>query len=77
MIPNSVLLPEGIDSDLYNQVIADPGTGLASTIRAGLVSFPEAVKYINWLWDDNSLKPESLETTSQVLQNDRCLIQRP
>lgn len=71
VIPNSVLLPAEITSDLYDQVIADPGLGLAAAIHKGLDSFPETVKYINWLGDDDLLKPESLTTTSRVLQQNR------
>jgi GT2 family glycosyltransferase len=71
VIPDSVLLPAEITPDLYDQVIADPGMGLAAAIHAGLISFPESVKYINWLGDDDLLKPESLEMSSRVLQQNK------
>jgi GT2 family glycosyltransferase len=71
VIPDSVSLPAEITPDLYDQVIADPGMGLAAAIHAGLISFPESVKYINWLGDDDLLKPESLEMTSRALQQNK------
>jgi GT2 family glycosyltransferase len=71
VIPDSVLLPAEITPDLYDQVIADPGMGLAAAIHNGLVSFPESVKYVNWLGDDDLLKPESLEMTSRALQQNK------
>ena len=71
VIPNSVLLPAEITFDLYDQVIVDPGLGLAAAIHKGLVSFPESVKYINWIGDDDLLKPESLTMTSRVLQQNK------
>ena len=70
VMPASVSLPPEITSDLYDQVIADPGTGLAAGIHVGLISFPEQVHFINWLGDDDLLKPGSLETTSDALRKD-------
>jgi len=70
VVPNSAsLLPE-IASDLYDKVIDDPGMGLAAAIHAGLGTFPESVRFINWLGDDDLLKPGSLETSSQALRED-------
>ena len=70
MIPVSGSLPKEISSELYDQVIADPETGLAGAIHAGLVSFPEPVRFINWLGDDDLLKPGSLDLALQALRND-------
>ena len=69
MPASASLLPE-ITADLYDEVIADPGTGLAAAIHVGLISFPDSVRFINWLGDDDLLKPESLETTSEALRKD-------
>ena len=70
VMPASASLPPEISPDLYNQVIADPGMGLAAAIHAGLISFPERVRFMNWLGDDDLLKPGSLETTSDALRTD-------
>jgi GT2 family glycosyltransferase len=69
-MPVSASLPPEITSDLYDQVIADPGTGLSAAIHTGLTTFPEPVRFINWLGDDDLLKPGSLDVTSQALRDD-------
>lgn len=68
VMPVSASLPTEITDDLYDRVIDDPGTGLAAAIHTGLISFPETVRFINWLGDDDLLKPTSLEIASQALQ---------
>ena len=74
VMPESVSLPHEINSDLYDRVITDPGIGLAAAIHAGLSSFPESVRYINWLGDDDLLVEGSLDKTSEVLRNDEDVI---
>lgn len=71
VMPVSASLPPEITADLYDQVIADPGTGLAAAIHCGLTSFPDSVRYINWLGDDDLLKSGSLEVTSQALRDNK------
>ena len=70
VMPVSASLPPEITTDLYDLVIADPGTGLAAAIHTGLVTFPEPVRFINWLGDDDLLKPGSLDTASDALRKD-------
>jgi len=74
VMPVSGSLPKEITSDLYDQVIADPGTGLAAAIHAGFISFPEQVRFINWLGDDDLLKPGSLDFTTQALRDDHKVV---
>ena len=74
VMPLSASLPPEITSDLYDKVIADPGTGLAAAIHAGLITFPEPVRFINWLGDDDLLKPGSLEATSDALRKDASAV---
>jgi GT2 family glycosyltransferase len=69
VMPISVPLPPEITTDLYDKVIADPGTGLAAAIHTGLITFPEPVRFINWLGDDDLLKPGSLDITSNALRD--------
>ena len=74
VMPVSASLPPEITADLYDQVIADPGTGLAAAIHAGLVTFPEQVRFINWLGDDDLLKPEALDVALQALAADQNVV---
>jgi len=74
VMPDSGSLPKEITSDLYDQVIADPGAGLASAIHTGLISFPESVRFVNWLGDDDLLKLGSLEITSRTLRDDHNVV---
>ena len=74
VMPPSVSLPPEITSDLYDRVVADPGIGLAAAIHAGLVSFPEQVRFINWLGDDDLLKPEALDVALQALVADQNVV---
>jgi GT2 family glycosyltransferase len=69
VMPDSASLPPEITTDLYDKVIADPGTGLAAAIHTGLIAFPEPVRFINWLGDDDLLKPGSLDITSNALRD--------
>ena len=70
VLPSSESLPPEITSDLYDKVVVDPGTGLASAIHAGIVTFPDSVRFVNWLGDDDLLSSESLEVTSRALRED-------
>jgi len=70
VMPVSASLPPEITSDLYDQVIADPGTGLSAAIHTGLITFPEPVRFINWLGDDDLLKPGSLDIALRELRDD-------
>jgi GT2 family glycosyltransferase len=69
VMPDSALLPPEITSDLYDKVIADPGTGLAAAIHTGLIAFPDPVRFINWLGDDDLLKSGSLDILSNALRD--------
>ena len=71
VIPADAKLHHEISPDLYDQIISDPKQGLAFAIHTGLSSFPENVKYVNWLGDDDLLKPNSLTLTSNALNKDK------
>lgn len=55
---------------LIDQVTPDPGGGLANAINAGLASLPETVEYVNWLGDDDLLKPGVIEVALEALTSD-------
>lgn len=68
--------PKDLDSKLpvfqglIDQVTPDPGGGLANAINAGLASLPETVEYVNWLGDDDLLKPGVIEVALEALTSD-------
>ena len=68
VMPDSASLPHEITSDMYDLIVSDPGKGLAAAIHAGLGSFPNSVRFINWLGDDDLLAMGSLDKTSQILR---------
>lgn len=68
--PQQVLLPPEITEDLFDEIVDDPNQGLAAAIHRGLVSFPNSIRYVNWLGDDDLLRPRSLEICLEILRND-------
>ena len=52
---------------LVDSVVADMGSGLPAAINSGIESLPESVEYVNWLGDDDLLKPSSLSSSISVL----------
>ena len=59
-----------LSQGLIDQITPDSGGGLASVINAGVASLPETVEYINWLGDDDLLKPDAIETALNALASD-------
>jgi hypothetical protein len=49
-----------IEGSLWDLIIEDPKTGLASAINAGIASLPPSIEFCNWLGDDDLLKPGTL-----------------
>ena len=43
-----------------DQIVDDPGRGLAAAINSGLNAMPETVRYVSWLGDDDRLAPDSI-----------------
>jgi GT2 family glycosyltransferase len=72
----AIVAPGKFDPSLYkqkglvDQVVVDPGTGLAAAINLGMSSLPQDVEYVNWLGDDDLLAEESLIATSKELDRD-------
>jgi GT2 family glycosyltransferase len=52
---------------LIDSVVSDTGSGLPAGINLGIESLPESVEYVNWLGDDDLLKPGSLSLGTRVL----------
>ena len=59
-----------VSQGLIDEVTPDPGGGLASAINAGIASLPETVEYVNWLGDDDLLKPGVIGVALEVLTSD-------
>lgn len=51
-----------------DQVVGDPGQGLAAAINAGASALPEEVKYLNWLGDDDVLIADGHHRLVEALQ---------
>lgn len=70
-----VVVPSGIElspvvESMIDQRLDDPGTGAAAAINLGISSFPESVKFVAWLGDDDLLVSGALGTTWKRLQAD-------
>jgi GT2 family glycosyltransferase len=52
---------------LVDSVVTDTGSGLPAAINLGIESLPESVEYVNWLGDDDLLKPGSLSSSTNFL----------
>jgi hypothetical protein len=65
--PSNVDLTNFIEAGMIDQIVDDPGNGLASAINAGVNSLPQNVSVINWLGDDDYLNPISIEIALSIL----------
>ena len=57
-----------LSSDLFDQVVIDPGAGLSEAINLGVESLPTSVEFINWLGDDDVLTEGSITTAARELE---------
>jgi hypothetical protein len=55
-------------SGLVDRVLTDPRNGLSAAIDFGMRSFGESCRFINWLGDDDSLTPGSIDITKSYLE---------
>lgn len=65
--PNAVQLATLSAEGLIDEVIPDPGAGLASAINKGIEMMPNNVEYVAWLGDDDLLSPDSLSFSRAAL----------
>ena len=63
-----------LSSDLFDQVVTDPGAGLSEAINLGVESLPAAVQFINWLGDDDVLAEGSITSAARVLEASNNLV---
>jgi hypothetical protein len=73
--PSNVDLTNFIEAGLIDQIVVDPGNGLAAAINAGVKSLPQSISIINWLGDDDYINPRSINVALSVLSaNDRTVM---
>lgn len=59
--------------NLADQVIPDPGLGLAEAINYGMKSLPNDILYANWIGDDDLLADNSLQVLRDELERNQKL----
>ena len=65
--PQPQKLQSMLETNLYDKILLDPGTGLSSAIDYGLRAFPAYVNYTNWLGDDDLLVPDSITHALSII----------
>ena len=58
-----------LPSDLFDQLVIDPGAGLSEAINLGVANLPHSVELINWLGDDDVLTEGSLAIAEHTLES--------
>lgn len=51
----------------FDELIEDPGQGLAAAINKGIAGMNSAIKFVSWLGDDDLLLPGAIESSLQLL----------
>ena len=54
---DAVATQHELDEQLFDNIIQDPGKGLAAAINIGVASLPSSIKYVNWIGDDDLPDP--------------------
>lgn len=69
VVPSSVSLDGELDRRLWDEVVDDPGLGLAKAIDRGIEMLPTSVQYCNWIGDDDLLEPHSIDVSKNTLED--------
>lgn len=72
--PASLKAEEGLPSELFDEVVTDPGTGLSEAINLGVASLPASVHLVNWLGDDDLLAVGSITTAARELEASKDVV---
>jgi hypothetical protein len=67
--PDSFDPNKQLPSDLFDQLVIDPGAGLSEAINLGVANLPNSVELINWLGDDDVLTKGSLAIAEHTLES--------
>lgn len=68
--PSGFDYKELLSLGLINQFALDPGTGLPEAINKGFSELPSEIEYINWLGDDDQIRPGSIAKACSALDAD-------
>ncbi len=63
-----------LPSELFDQVVVDPASGLSAAINLGVESLPTSVEFINWLGDDDVLTEGSITTAARELEASKKVV---
>jgi hypothetical protein len=72
--PDSFDPKKQLPSDLFDQLVIDPGAGLSEAINLGVANLPDSVELINWLGDDDVLTEGSLVISANTLESSKDLV---
>jgi hypothetical protein len=72
--PDSFDPNKQLPSDLFDQLVIDPGAGLSEAINLGVANLPNSVELINWLGDDDVLTKGSLAIAEHTLESSSDLV---
>ncbi len=72
--PINKLLELKLISGLYTNIIDDPGSGLPDAINLGVKAFPENIKYVGWLGDDDLLTKNSLVASLKIFTSNSGVV---
>ena len=51
----------------FDELVEDPGLGLAAAINKGIAQMESTIKFVSWLGDDDLLLPGAIESSLQLL----------
>lgn len=68
--PTGTNLSGFMEAGLIDQVVPDPGQGLAAAINLGIEKLPKEIQFVNWLGDDDLLTADSVRRCETELEQD-------
>ena len=72
--PEVEAIKDSVPFDLYDNLLTDPGKGLAAAIDFGITNLPSDIKFVTWLGDDDLLTPNSLSLAlAPLLEDEHCV----
>jgi GT2 family glycosyltransferase len=56
------------NEDLFDELVEDPGLGLAAAINKGVQTMDASINVVGWLGDDDQMVPNAIESSLQILK---------
>jgi hypothetical protein len=56
------------NKDLFDELVEDPGLGLAAAINKGVQTMNASINVVGWLGDDDKMLPNAIESSLQILK---------